>query len=113
MAGYKFTWNRPKLSKTKDNSKKATLALGFATANMAMKGAPVLTGALVNSIRVTDDSEGKIYILAGGKVGGKNIPYAKRREYENKAHPEKKEYMKKAFKWAEENYKKYYEGVTQ
>lgn len=112
MAGYKFSWNRPRLSRVRSNSKQATLALGFGIANEAMRGAPVLTGALVNSIRVTDDSNGTVYVLAGGSVGGKSVPYAKRREFENKKHPNKRFYMRNAFNWGNKNYQRYYKGVT-
>lgn len=113
MSGHKFTWNRNKLNRTTTNTKKATLALAYAISNQAMRGAPVLTGALINSIRVTDDANNIIYVKAGGSFSGKSVPYAKRREYENNLHPDKKYYMKKAFAWGNENYQKYFRGITQ
>lgn len=109
---YKFSWNHRAISRVKNNANSDTLSLAFAISGQAMRGAPVLTGALVNSIRVTDDHAGTIFVVAGGKVGGKNIPYAKKREYQNKAHPEKRFYMKKAFQWGQDNFQRYFQGVT-
>lgn len=111
-AMYSFRCNRTKLKSTKTNTNKATLKLAYEISNHAMQGAPVDTGLLINSIRVTDDHNNTIYVLAGGKFSGKNVPYARVRELTNNLHPDKKEYMKKAFDWGSENYKKYYKGVT-
>lgn len=109
---YKLSWNNNTLNRVRKKSATDTLAFAYAIAREGIHGAPVLTGALINSIRVTDDHNGTIYILAGGSVGGKSVPYAKRREYENKKNPDKRFYMKKAFKWGRGHYKEYYKGVT-
>lgn len=110
--GYKFAWNKHKIASIKGNVVEKTLDLAYAIGNQAMRGAPIDTGALVNSIRVTDDQKNTIYVVAGGSFSGKSVPYAKRREFENNLHPNKRFYMKSAFAWGNENYKRYYKGVT-
>ena len=108
----KFTWNQQKLNEIRQNVMKGLMALGFDTANQAQEGAPVRTGALVNSIRTTTDNKDTVYVLAGGKAGRFNVPYARKREYHNNLHPNKRFYMTNAAKWAKDNYLKYFKGVT-
>lgn len=109
---YKFSWNQSKLSKLRGNIKQAMIAAGFATANKAAENAPVDTGALSNSLRVTTSEKDAVYVLAGGKSGGKSIAYARRREYENRKNPQTKRYMGRAFDDLKTNYAKYFKGVT-
>lgn len=93
------------------------LTAAIDVANEAKRGAPADTGALINSIRVVSllsnpARNALVMVLAGGKVGGKNIAYAKYREYNNRKNPQTKFYMYKAFKSLEENYQKYFKGLT-
>lgn len=109
MASSKFTWNQATLSRVERNVQLGMLKLAYKIGSEAQRGAPVLTGAMVNSMRVTDDHNGQLYILIGGRFAGKNIPYAKRQEYENKRHPY---FMKNAFAWGTEHWPEYFKGVT-
>lgn len=90
----------------------ALIDLGEDTAFKAQQGAPVLNSGLVNSIRITESKGNTILVLAGGTASGYNIPYAKRREYENNLHPNKRYYMKNALQWAYDNRMKYFKGIT-
>lgn len=111
-AAYSFKWDTAKLSKLRGNFMKRALDLGFGTAREAQRGAPVLTGALVNSIRATTNGKDTVLVIAGGSVGGKKVAYARKREYENRAHQNKRYYMKNAFNWLEQNYTKAFKGMV-
>lgn len=108
-AMYSLKWNKSTLTRLKGDVMARMLNLGFKTATEAQHGAPVLTGALISSIRATTDGKNTVYVLAGGSFQGKDIPYARRQEYENKRHPY---YMKNAFGWLENNYLKEFKGLT-
>lgn len=92
-----FKWNQPVLNKVQSAFAQGMVRMGYAIANQARGNAPVLTGALRNSIRTTVDGKDNVYVIAGGNAGQYTVPYAKRREYENNAHPSKRMYMHKAF----------------
>lgn len=111
-ASYTFTWNHPRIDRLEQNVNKAMVTAAIDVSNEAKRGAPVDTGALVNSLRVDTDKADQVYVLAGGKVGGKNIPYAKRREYENRKNPQTKFYMSRAFASLKDNYQKYFKGIA-
>lgn len=105
-------WNQTRINKLKRNLAIGMVELGYAIATQAMRNAPVDTGALVNSIRVNDDDAYHIFVLAGGEYGGKSVPYARMREYENRLHPGTTHYMKRAFESETKNIKKYFKGIT-
>lgn len=88
----KLTWNNGKLNELQRKTNEGLLSMGFDIASRARFNAPVLTGALRNSIRTTVEGE-TVYVLAGGG----RVPYARRREYENRLHPETRHYMERAF----------------
>lgn len=116
-ANYSFKWNQSRISQVRGNTLKAMVTAAIDVSNNAKRGAPVDTGALVNSIRVvnllTDKAQNaQALILAGGKIGGKKIAYAKYREYNNRKNPQTKFYMFKAFKNLEQNYPKYFKEIT-
>lgn len=111
-ATYTFKWNQAKLNGLRGNVMARMLNLGFKTAAEAQHGAPVRSGALINSIRATTDHKNTVFVLAGGPFAGKNVPYARKREYENKLHPNKRYFMKNAFAWLDKNYTKEFKGVT-
>lgn len=104
-------WNQAKLSSLRRNVVTGIIKLGNAIGNQARRNAPVDTGALVNSIRVSTDDNDEVYILAGGAVAGNSIPYAKRREYENNLHPSTKHYMSRAFESETKDITKYFKGT--
>lgn len=108
-ASYKLTWNNGKLSEVQRKTNAGLFRMGFDIASKARYNAPILTGALRNDIRTTA-SEGYVYVLAGSS----RVPYARRREYENRLHPSTTHYMGRAFtsvlnsNWEE----KYFGGIT-
>lgn len=108
---YTFTWNQNTLKKLQTNVMTRLLKLGYQINNKAKSNAPYLTGALVNSIRVDTSKDNTVYVLAGGKVLGRSVPYAKRREYENLAHPSKRYYMRNAFDDGVRNYKQEFKNL--
>lgn len=107
-----FKWNDAVLNRVRQKTMEALIDLGEDTAHKAQQGAPVLTGALVNSIRISEGGDNTIYVLAGGTASGYNVPYARRREYENPKNPNSRFYMKNALQWAYDNREKYFKGVT-
>lgn len=108
---YSFTWNKATLGALNDAVVARMKGLAFKTLNEAKKGAPVLTGVLQNSIRVADADRTTEVIAAGGSMAGASVLYARRREYENRAHPETKYYMRNAFTWLKNNYKNEFKGL--
>lgn len=92
-----FKWNQSVLNAVHTAFTQGMLKMGYDVANKARANAPILSGALRNSIRTTTDGSDRVYVVAGGHFNSFNVPYAKRREYENKAHPSKKMYMHRAF----------------
>lgn len=92
-----FKWNQAVLNQVRSAFTQGMVKMGYAIANQARANAPVLSGALRNSIRTTLDGKDDVYVIAGGHAGSYTVPYAKRREYENNAHPSKRMYMHKAF----------------
>lgn len=92
-----FKWNEPVLKQVKASFTRGMLRMGYAAARQARANAPVLTGALRNSIRTTVDNNDNVYVIAGGTNGIYKVPYALLREYENRKHPETKMYMHRAF----------------
>lgn len=73
-------WDNGKVSSIVTRSAKGLVRMGYDMANMARRNAPYLTGALSNSIRV-EDNGGEVLVIAGGKIGGKDIRYAAIQEY--------------------------------
>lgn len=107
-----FKWNETTLARIRKNIATALLSLGMDTANQAQRKAPVDTGALVNSIRMSKTSDNEVVVLAGGTASGYNVPYARFREYNNNLHPNTRFYMKNALEWANKNVNKYFKGIT-
>lgn len=91
-----FKWNYAKVEEIKLCMTRGLLRMGTEVASRARSNAPVLTGALRNSIRVTTDGRYTVYVLAGGKVGGNRIDYAYLREFINNKHPQTRHYMGRA-----------------
>lgn len=108
---FSFTWNQSTLNKLRKNAMARLLKLGYKINNDAKSNAPYLTGALVNSIRVDASESDVVYILAGGNAFGKSVPYARRREYENKAHPNTRYYMRNAFQDGVRNFKEEFRNL--
>lgn len=96
VVSVKLTWDNGKLTDVQRAVNRGLLRMGFDIASRARSNAPVLTGALRNSIRVSPEND-VVNILAGGRVGGFVIDYAKLREYVNHLHPSTTHYMGRAF----------------
>lgn len=112
MTSTKFTWNMAKVQDVRRQVASGLLRMGADIASRARSNAPVLTGALRNSIRVTADQNDTVYVLAGGAVAGKNVKYALRREFENKKNPQTKHYMGRAFdSVARSDISEYFKGI--
>ncbi len=89
---YELTWDRGKLTEIQRKTNLGLFKMASDIGSRARFNAPVKTGALRNSIRITSEA-GAVYVLAGGG----RVPYARIREYENKLHPETTHYMGRAF----------------
>lgn len=105
----RLVWDNGALSELQRRTNMALFKMGTDIASKARANAPVLTGALRNDIRV-EPQQGAVFIVAGSS----RVPYARRREYENKAHPYTTHYMGRAYSsviasnWEE----KYFGGIT-
>lgn len=73
-------WDKAKINGIEQKAIKGCIRLGYDIANQARRNAPYLTGALANSIRV-EENAGEVSVIAGGTMGGKNIPYAAIQEF--------------------------------
>ncbi len=96
-ASFRIKWDNAAINDIERRTAQGLIAMAADVATHARNRAPVLTGALKSSIRVDGSklSSYVVYVRAGG-VGG--IKYARRREYENKAHPWTKHYMSNGLK---------------
>ena len=93
-AKVKVTIDQDGINRIGFNATRGLFKMGFLIAQKARANAPHLTGALRNSIQLrTADGGGTILITAGSS----RVPYARRREYENKAHPWTTHYMGRAY----------------
>ena len=94
-------WDNGKINSISNAATKGLIRMGYDIASQARRNAPYKTGALSNSIRV-EENAGIVNIIAGGKMGGKNIPYAAIQEFggnagrNRSAHITGKHYMERA-----------------
>lgn len=111
---YSLKWDQNKIKRLQANAINGLIAMGYAISNGAKDRAPYLTGNLIRSINldVSEKNNGTVYVVAGGAAGSYAVPYARRREFENNKHPNKKYYMKNAFKEVTKNYAEYFKEVT-
>lgn len=79
-ASISLKWNQSKISSINDKAMKGLLRMGYDIGNQARRNAPYLTGALSNSIRVEKDAD-MVTVIAGGKMGAKDIRYAAIQEF--------------------------------
>lgn len=98
---------------------KALLRMGYDIANQARRNSPYRTGALRNSIRV-EENDGVVEVIAGGKMGGKDIRYAAIQEFggrtgrNGKSNVAGRHYMQRAkdFVMSGDYLKKYFGGIS-
>ena len=95
-SGAVVKWDQSKIDAIRRNTMKGLLSMGYEIQRQAKDNAPWLSGDLSRSIRTTTEND-TVYVVAGGSVNGKTIAYARLREYENNAHPDKRYYMRRAF----------------
>lgn len=72
--------------------RKGLQRMGDSVLNRAQLFAPVLTGALRDNGRVWLEGDTSVVIA----FGGLEVPYARRRHYENNKHPQTKRYLERA-----------------
>lgn len=88
----KFVDNSQTVLKTEQRRINDALAkMGVATLNRARMYAPIKTGALRADGRI--EVEPNSVVIA---FGGLEVPYARRRHYENNLHPDTKYYLQRA-----------------
>lgn len=115
----KVKWNSTAINLMQAKAVQGLFRLGTDIANQARRNAPYKTGALSNSIRV-EPNGAVVEVIAGGKTGGKNIPYAAIQEFGGTAGRHHsvtiigKHYMERATKFVMSgNYlKKYFGGIV-
>jgi len=96
-----LNWNESKIARIPNNATRGLLRMGYDMASLARSNSPYKTGALSNSIRV-EENAGVVEVIAGGKMGGKDIRYAAIQEWGgyagrgHKAHIKGKHYMERA-----------------
>lgn len=73
------------------NAKNKRKGIAQAIMSRAQMLAPVDTGALKQSVRLVDNGDTTSVVF-----GGDDVPYAKRRHYENKKNPQTLNYLEKA-----------------
>lgn len=92
----KLDWNSQKLSLINAKSVHGLASMGFDIASRARANAPYVSGALRNTIRVQEQGENQLEVIAGGKYGRYKVPYAWKREIGPNRNPATVHYMKKA-----------------
>lgn len=112
-------WDGAKIGQIERQVIKGLFWIGTDIGNQARRNAPYKTGALSNSIRVVPNGA-VVEVIAGGKMGGKNIPYAAIQEfggYAGRHHSARitgKHYMKRAANYimSGDYLKRYFGGIV-
>lgn len=92
----KLDWNTNELSLINKRAVNGLFKMGFDIASRARANAPYQTGALRNTIRVQEQGENSIEVIAGGSYGGHRVPYAWKREQGPNRNPATVHYMQNA-----------------
>ena len=92
----KLDWNTSKLSLINENAVKGIARMGFDIASRARANAPYVTGALRNTIRVQEQGQNQLEVIAGGRYMGYKVPYAWKREIGPNRNPATVHYMQNA-----------------
>lgn len=90
--GYRFTYDPSWKGRGTRAMQKGLARLAAAIHEQAVKNAPKRSRALANSGQFTQSGELRYTV----KFGGGSVPYAKKREYENKLHPDTRFYLRRA-----------------
>lgn len=97
-ASVRLEWDDSVLNLMNTKAVRGLFSMGFDIAAQARRNAPVVTGALRNTIRVQESSSNTIEIIAGGTYGGKKVDYAWKREQGPNRNPATEHYMENAQK---------------
>ena len=99
VASVSFKLDHKTLAEIPQKAREGLFAMGYDIAAQARRNAPVVTGALRNSIRVEAEAY-DVYIRAGGTViNNKRIDYAMKREKGPNRNPATEHYMENAQKF--------------
>ena len=120
MSKADFKWNTQAIEGIKTRFMKGLFTMAFnGIAPKARYNAPYRTGALRNSIRVTEIGDGVVAVVAGGKVRDKTIAYARIHELGGytgrgyKLYIRPKHYLRNALTdTLREDFSKYFKGVA-
>lgn len=89
-------WDNSVLNLMNTKAVRGLFTMGFDIAAQARRNAPVVTGALRNTIRVRETGENTVEVIAGGTYGGKKVDYAWKREQGPNRNPATEHYMENA-----------------
>lgn len=116
-ASVDFKWDQGAVNAVEAAFNRGMVRMGYSVANRARALAPYKSGALRNSIRVTEEGS-DVYVAAGGNFGGKTIAYARIQElggYAGRNHSvyiKPREYLRGGFESVlREDWSQYFKGV--
>lgn len=114
-----FRWDYGAVSGVQNRFRQGLVKMGYEVANKARDLAPYKTGALKNSVRVETQGLNDVYVVAGGKVGGYNVPYARIHELggyagrNHSVHIVAKHYLKNALEnTVRGDFSRFFKGVA-
>lgn len=91
-----LTWDEQKIGTIEKSTVRGLFAMGYDIAAQARRNAPYVTGALRNTIRVTETNVNTVEVIAGGTFGGRKVDYAWIREQGPNRNPATEHYMENA-----------------
>ena len=92
----RLDWNTKEISLINQRTVNGLVKMGFDIASRARVNAPYVTGALRNTIRVQEQGQENVEVIAGGTYGGHKVPYAWKREIGPNRNPATVHYMQNA-----------------
>lgn len=92
----RLDWNSKELSLMNQRAVNGLVRMGFDIASRARARAPYVTGALRNTIRVQEQGQNNVEVIAGGTYGGRKVNYAWKREIGPNRNPATVHYMRNA-----------------
>ena len=95
-ASVALQWDDAAINLMNTKAVKGLFTMGFDIAAQARRNAPVVTGALRNSIRVQETGTNTVEVIAGGTYAGKKVDYAWKREKGPNRDPATEHYMENA-----------------
>lgn len=110
----RLDWNDKELSLINKKAVKGLFKMGFDIASRARANAPYVTGALRNTIRVQEQNESQLEVIAGGRYAGYKVNYAWKREIGPNRNPATVHYMQNAANtiMSGDYLKKYFGDIT-